>query len=58
MDATPLSMRDFERLKIIGQGSFGSAILVRHKQQQVFYVVKQINVAEMSEKERGDAVLC
>eukprot|EP00698_Gefionella_okellyi_P017900 TRINITY_DN5309_c0_g1_i1.p1 TRINITY_DN5309_c0_g1~~TRINITY_DN5309_c0_g1_i1.p1 ORF type:complete len:968 (-),score=200.79 TRINITY_DN5309_c0_g1_i1:40-2943(-) len=50
-----VSLRQFDRIKVIGQGSFGSAVLVKHKLLNQFFVIKEINVAEMSEKERGDA---
>lgn len=50
------SLSEFETIKTIGQGSFGCALLVRHISDNQFYVSKQINVSEMSEKERAEAV--
>jgi len=52
------SLQEFEIIKVIGQGSFGSAVLVRHLTDNQYFVAKQINVSEMNEKERSETVCC
>jgi len=49
-------MERYEEIKTIGKGSFGRAILVKRKSDDQLLVLKQINVLEMSEKERNDAM--
>lgn len=49
-------MREFDTIRVIGQGSFGAAILVRSLRDGQYYVAKQITVSEMSDKERSEAV--
>ncbi|KAG9391702.1 Nek1 Ser/Thr kinase-like [Carpediemonas membranifera] len=48
-------MNKYERIRVIGKGSFGSAVLVRSKVDRKTYVVKLINVAQLNAKERADA---
>ncbi|KYQ89875.1 putative protein serine/threonine kinase [Tieghemostelium lacteum] len=49
-------MDKYEEIKVIGKGSFGKAILVKRKDDGQLLVLKQINVLEMSQKERDDAM--
>ncbi|XP_022112000.1 serine/threonine-protein kinase Nek4-like [Acanthaster planci] len=46
----------YERLKIIGRGTFGLAWLARSRTSQRPYVVKEIHLAGMTEKDRNQAV--
>ncbi|KAL0225071.1 hypothetical protein RCL1_002983 [Eukaryota sp. TZLM3-RCL] len=46
----------YRRVKVIGKGSFGSAVLVRHRQTQKHYIIKEINVAQLSRKEKAEAL--
>ena len=59
-DRTPssesLGNSSFEIIKVIGTGSFGKAILVRNRKDGKNYVMKRINVKEMSEDERQGAM--
>eukprot|EP01132_Coremiostelium_polycephalum_P000492 gene492-620_t len=48
-------MERYEEIKTIGKGSFGRAVLVKRDDGQLL-VLKQINVFEMSPKERSDAM--
>ena len=50
------TLRDFEFHELLGRGSFGKVYRVTRKQDGQIYVMKQINVAEMSEPEQRDAV--
>eukprot|EP00667_Euglena_gracilis_P002690 EG_transcript_2693 len=45
----------YSRLKVLGKGSFGEAILVRSKEDSRHYVAKEINLLSMSPKEKEDA---
>ncbi|XP_034036437.1 LOW QUALITY PROTEIN: serine/threonine-protein kinase Nek1 [Thalassophryne amazonica] len=48
-------MNKFEKLKNIGEGSFGKAILVRSKEDGHQYVIKEIGICRMSSKERQES---
>ena len=49
-------MERYDVIRTIGSGSFGKALLVHSKTDPAsFFVVKQINVKEMGEKEKKDA---
>ncbi|XP_071941131.1 uncharacterized protein [Antedon mediterranea] len=46
----------FEKIRVIGSGSFGQAWLVCSKQSKRKYVVKEMQVSNMTEKERNQAL--
>lgn len=48
-------MNNYERLSIIGKGSFGKALLVRSKLDKKLCVVKEISISEMDAKEQKEA---
>ena len=48
-------MEDFERIRELGRGSFGAAILVRRKSDSKQLVVKEVNLASLSPKEIAEA---
>lgn len=45
-------MENYERLKLLGKGSFGKAYLIRHKQENKLWCVKTIQVRNMPAKEK------
>ena len=45
----------FVRLKVLGKGSFGSAILVQRKPDSKNFVIKEIDVSRMPKQERETA---
>ncbi len=45
----------YEKIRTIGKGSFGSAVLVTDKSTRRKCVVKMINVSQLTAKERADA---
>ncbi|KAM7410415.1 hypothetical protein PAMA_001721 [Pampus argenteus] len=48
-------MDKYERVKKIGEGSFGKAILVKSKEDGHQYVIKEIGISGMSSKERQES---
>ncbi|XP_073672798.1 serine/threonine-protein kinase Nek1 [Garra rufa] len=48
-------MDKYERLKKIGEGSFGKAILVKSRTDDRQYVIKEIGISRMSNKERQES---
>lgn len=48
-------MEKYEKMKVLGKGSFGSAILIKRKEDDALFVVKEIPLGKMSKKERDDA---
>ena len=48
-------LTNFEELKQIGEGSFGSVFKVRHRKTKGIYVLKKISTVGMSYQDRADA---
>ncbi|XP_047231160.1 serine/threonine-protein kinase Nek1 isoform X1 [Girardinichthys multiradiatus] len=48
-------MENYEKVKQIGEGSFGKAILVKSKDDRRQYVIKEIGISGMSSKERQES---
>lgn len=48
-------MDKYEKVRILGKGSFGSAILIKRKNDDVLFVVKEIPLGQLSKKERAGA---
>mmetsp|Transcript_35700 Transcript_35700/g.83571 ORF Transcript_35700/g.83571 Transcript_35700/m.83571 type:complete len:456 (+) Transcript_35700:131-1498(+) len=46
----------YQRIKVLGKGSFGKAYLVRNVEANAFCVVKQMETSTMEQKERNEAV--
>lgn len=49
-------MEKYRKLKIIGKGSFGHAILVQSVNDRKQYVMKVIDVSKMERKQKEDAL--
>ncbi|XP_068175055.1 serine/threonine-protein kinase Nek1 isoform X2 [Antennarius striatus] len=48
-------MDKYEKVKKIGEGSFGKAVLVKSKEDGRQYVIKEISISRMSSKERQES---
>lgn len=48
-------MEKYVRLQKIGEGSFGKAVLVKSTEDGRHYVIKEINISRMSDKEREES---
>ncbi|XP_006902198.1 PREDICTED: serine/threonine-protein kinase Nek1 [Elephantulus edwardii] len=48
-------MEKYARLQKIGEGSFGKAVLVKSKEDDKQYVIKEISISRMSGKEREES---
>ncbi|KAK5907856.1 hypothetical protein CesoFtcFv8_005662 [Champsocephalus esox] len=51
----PAEMERYERVRKIGEGSFGKAILVKSREDGHQYVIKEIGISAMSSKERQES---
>uniref|UniRef100_A0A8K9XSD5 non-specific serine/threonine protein kinase n=1 Tax=Oncorhynchus mykiss TaxID=8022 RepID=A0A8K9XSD5_ONCMY len=48
-------MDNYEKVRKIGEGSFGKAILVKSRDDGKQYVIKEIGISRMSSKERQES---
>ncbi|KAK7102610.1 serine/threonine-protein kinase Nek4-like [Littorina saxatilis] len=48
-------MDEFDRIKVIGKGSYGEVWLAKHKKDKKQYVLKRINLQRASKRERSSA---
>ena len=48
-------MDKYQKIRPLGKGSFGSAILVKRKSDNEYLVIKEVNLSKMSAKEREEA---
>lgn len=48
-------MEKYTQLQVIGKGSFGKAILARSNDDKKLYVIKEINISELSPKEQKES---
>jgi NIMA (never in mitosis gene a)-related kinase len=51
----PAVQEKYQKVKTIGEGSYGKAVLVKKKATNMSYVIKVVNVLKMGVKERADA---
>lgn len=48
----PSHVAGYERIRVVGKGSFGNAILYRRKDDDSLVILKEINMHELSPNER------
>ncbi|MDP2059237.1 MAG: protein kinase, partial [Flavobacteriaceae bacterium] len=48
-------MEKYVKVKPLGKGSFGAAVLIRRREDGMHFVVKEVNIAKMGPKEREEA---
>ena len=51
-----MSLKDFEFIKELGKGSFGSVSLVRRRADGILYGLKKVNIGSMGNKEKENAL--
>lgn len=51
-----VTLPDYERIKVVGQGSFGVAILYRKLQDDSAIVLKQIHLSDLTKSEKEMAM--
>ncbi|KAK2953519.1 putative G2-specific protein kinase nimA [Blattamonas nauphoetae] len=49
-------MNKYQKVKTVGRGSFGAAILVKHKENGRQYILKEINISQLSKKEKQESI--
>jgi len=49
-------MEKYKRIKIIGKGNFGHAVLVQSTVDHKYYIMKIIDVTKMDHKQKEEAV--
>ena len=47
------SLEMFEKIRTVGRGTFGAAVLYRRKEDNMFVVLKEISMIGLQEKEKG-----
>ena len=52
----PQTMALFEKIRQVGKGAYGTAVLYRKKDDDSLVVLKEINIMELSKEERGQAM--
>lgn len=50
--ATPRSISNFEKIKVVGKGSYGAAVLYRKKDDESLVILKEINMHDLTAQER------
>jgi serine/threonine protein kinase len=56
MSQQPSKVADFEAVKQLGRGSFGSTYLVKRIVDGNFYCMKRISIYEMSTKDQANSI--
>lgn len=56
METAGTELSNYDKLKVVGQGSFGIAVLYRHKSDNQYVVFKQINLNDLTPSERDLAM--
>lgn len=49
-------MQNYDRVKVLGKGSFGQAVLIRRKSDKKELVAKEVDIKRMNRKEREEAI--
>ncbi|KAJ9445525.1 putative serine/threonine-protein kinase nek3 [Diplonema papillatum] len=49
------SLRSYDRVRVLGKGSFGEAVLMRAKDTRKYVVIKQVRIDQLSSKEQQEA---
>lgn len=53
---SPLTLQDLEKLRILGEGTYGKCYLVHDKKNDELCVLKQIEIFGMSQEEQEDVI--
>ena len=50
--SVPQSMAGFEKIRLVGKGAYGAAVLYRKKDDDTLVILKEINMIDLSASER------
>lgn len=56
MNTSQLSEKDFEIMKQLGSGSFGTVHMAKKRQDSKIYAIKSVQLSQMSQKEKDAAL--
>lgn len=46
----------YEKIRVVGKGAFGNAVLYRHKEDGLFCIIKEINMLDLTASDRQMAL--
>ncbi|XP_065886059.1 serine/threonine-protein kinase Nek8-like, partial [Dysidea avara] len=56
VEQTPQNLALYEKLRVVGKGAFGAAVLYKKKDDESFVIIKEINMLDLKKTERALAM--